>query len=236
MKRILFDLSPPISAQTAVWPGDTAFSSEWMNRIGGSEAGFAINLSTIRTTVHLAAHADAPLHTEEGGLAIDEMDPEIYVGPCRVLERRSGQASSDRPGNGDLDLVQIEDLVGLGDSDQDLPPRVLVKTGSKDSMGSKGSKVESGFPTRFAGLSPALADHLHRLGVRLVGTDAPSVDPFDSKDLLAHHALLGRGIAVLEGLVLGPVPPGDYELIALPLRFVGLDASPVRAVLRALEG
>ena len=69
----------------------------------------------------------------------------------------------------------------------------------------------------------------------LVGMDTPSVDPFDSKTLDAHHALFRGGVAILEGLVLDGVPEGVYELIALPLRLAGLDASPVRAVLRTLE-
>ena len=68
----------------------------------------------------------------------------------------------------------------------------------------------------------------------LVGTDAPSMDPETSKTLDAHHAIRGRGLSILEGLVLDDVPAGDYELIALPLPFEGLDASPVRAVLREL--
>ena len=90
------------------------------------------------------------------------------------------------------------------------------------------------FPESFTALSPALAEHLAGAGTLLVGLDTPSVDPFDSKHLAAHHALFRNGVANLEGLVLDDVPPGLYELIALPLRLAGLDASPVRAVLREL--
>ena len=87
----------------------------------------------------------------------------------------------------------------------------------------------------FSGLEPELIDHLASHGVRLVGVDTPSVDMFDSKDLPAHNRCLAHGIAILEGLVLNEVPPDEYELIALPLKLEGFDASPVRAVLRTYE-
>ena len=88
------------------------------------------------------------------------------------------------------------------------------------------------FNTDFAALSPELIDWLAGRGVNLVGVDTPSVDPADSKDLPAHKAFLRNDIYILEGLVLSDVPEGQYELIALPLKLVGFDASPVRAVLR----
>ena len=88
------------------------------------------------------------------------------------------------------------------------------------------------FNRDFAALTPEAVDLLHRRGARLIGIDTPSVDPFDSVDLPAHQACLRHGVALLEGLVLADVPQGEYELIALPLKLAGFDASPVRAVLR----
>lgn len=210
--RILYDLSPTVTEQTAVWPGDTAYSFQWTGRLGIE--GSPVNLSTVTTTVHLSSHADAPLHTEPAGETIDRMALDLYLGPCRVVRTRAGS----RPGG----RVAFEDLIDLGEP----PPRVLIDTGSFSPQS---------FDPRFRALEPALAERLHALGVRLIGTDSPSVDPFESKELEAHHAILGRGIAILEGLELGPVPAGDYELIALPLKLGGLDGSPVRAVLRELE-
>ena len=106
-------------------------------------------------------------------------------------------------------------------------PRVLFKTGTYPD------------PTimneDFAALSSELVDWLHERGVRLVGIDTPSVDLFLSKDLASHKAILKNDMAILEGLVLDDVPEGEYELIALPLKLVGFDASPVRAVLRTLD-
>ena len=90
------------------------------------------------------------------------------------------------------------------------------------------------FSEDFAAVSPELVDQLHRQGVRLVGIDTPSLDLFASKDLPAHQACLRNDMAILEGIVLDGVPEGVYELIALPLRLVGFDASPVRAILREI--
>src|SRR5207244_2645267 len=92
------------------------------------------------------------------------------------------------------------------------------------------------FNTDFAALSAELVETLYAQGVKLVGIDTPSVDLFDSKDLPAHRTFLRLDMAILEGLVLRDVPEGVYELIALPLRLVGFDASPVRAVLRTVTG
>ena len=106
-------------------------------------------------------------------------------------------------------------------------PRVLVATGTFDDP--------EAFTTDFAALSVELIDTLDAQGVRTIGIDTPSVDLFESKDLPAHHAFLRHDMAILEGLVLRDVPEGVYELIALPLRLEGFDASPVRAVLRKRE-
>ena len=108
------------------------------------------------------------------------------------------------------------------------PPRILFKTESV--------RDRRAFPERFTALSPELAALLAEKRMVLVSLDTPSVDPFDSKTLDAHHALARGGVAILEGLVLDGVPEGLYELIALPLKIAGLDASLVRAVLRRLEG
>ncbi|MEM9173061.1 MAG: kynurenine formamidase, partial [Pseudomonadota bacterium] len=85
---------------------------------------------------------------------------------------------------------------------------------------------------RFRAISPELIRKVANLGCHLIGTDAPSIDPQDSKTMDAHHAVHEHDMAILEGLVLDQVRPGEYELIALPLKIAGADATPVRAVLR----
>jgi arylformamidase len=193
-----------------VWPGDTPFSSRLTSRLAD---GASVNLSALTTTLHLGAHADAPFHTEEGGATAAELPLTPFLGPCRVVQV------------GDVGLVEPHHLGGLDPTD---PPRLLLKTGFPPLAAGRP------FPERFTALAPALARHLAAAGTLLVGLDSPSVDPFDSKTLDAHHALVAGGVANLEGLALAAVPPGLYELIALPLNLAGLDASPVRAVLRPL--
>jgi arylformamidase len=202
----LWDISPPISEALAVWPGDTPPRREILQRL---ERGDAVTLSTLHATVHLGAHADAPSHYGRGAAAIEAQPLERYLGPAEVV-RVAG-----RPG------------VPLGAEALPREPRaerVLLATGPYPDF--------QHFHEDFAPLTPALVARLARAGVRLVGVDTPSVDAFDSKDLPAHHACLAHDVLILEGLVLRDVPEGLYELIALPLKLVGFDGSPVRAVLR----
>ncbi|HLE84489.1 MAG TPA: arylformamidase [Thermoanaerobaculia bacterium] len=206
----LFDISPPVAPGIAVWPGDTPYRAELSWAIS---RGDSVNVSALTSTPHLGAHADAPFHVDERGASVSELPLEPFLGPCRVVEVPPAP------------LVLPAHLAGIDLAD---PPRLLLKTGS---VGDR-----SRFPASFSALSPELARALGEAGALLVGIDSPSVDPFDSKDLAAHHALVAGGVANLEGLYLDEVPPGLYELVALPLRLVGLDASPVRAVLRALPG
>jgi arylformamidase len=202
------DISPPITESLAVWPGDTPPRREVLLDL---RRGDAITLSTLHATVHLGAHADAPSHYGADAPTIDRRPLDLYVGPCQVVRIDAARNAHIRP----------EDLAAPIEA-----PRVLIRTGT--------FPERERFSTDFAALSPEFIDRLADRGVRLVGVDTPSVDPFDSKDLPAHRACLRRDVAILEGLVLDGVPAGLYELIALPLNLVGFDASPVRAVLRDL--
>jgi len=212
----IYDLSPRVDAAIPVWPGDTPYSARLVWNLAD---GDSVNLSALITTPHLGSHADAPFHTEADGAGIGELPLTPFLGPCRVVEVAPGSDGEPPP------LIGPHHLHGIDPAD---PPRLLFKTGSVADR--------STFPQRFTALSPSLADLLVEWGTLLVGIDTPSVDPFDSTALEAHHALFRGGVANLEGLVLDGVPAGVYELIALPLRLAGLDASPVRAVLRELPG
>jgi arylformamidase len=206
---LLYDITPSITPSLAVWPGDTLPSREVLCDM---KRGGNITLSTLRATVHLGAHADGPNHYGTNAPAIDERDLDFYIGPCQVIRTMVPRGQR----------VRIADLHG-----QINAPRVLVATGTYPNPNI--------FNQDFAALDPALVDSLHERGVRLIGIDTPSVDLFDSKDLPAHKRFLAHDMAILEGLALKDVPEGEYELIALPLKLVGFDASPVRAVLRALR-
>lgn len=203
----LIDISPVVSERTAVWPGDVAFGREVALSIA---AGDHLELSAIRSTVHVGAHADAPSHYLRGGAGIGARSLEPYFGPCQVIEVSLPRGERIRP----------EHLrAGIE------APRLLFRT---DSFPDPERFVED-----FNSLSPELVNRAAERGVVLVGIDTPSVDPFSDRVLEAHQALARHDMANLEGLVLGGVEPGLYTLIALPLRLEGADASPVRAVLVA---
>lgn len=208
MDRRIIDISQPVDASIGVWPGDTPFSSEFMWDMG---AGATCNVSRIVTSPHNGTHADAPLHFLPGTPGIGEVPLRPYLGPCRVV---------DGPREGQI-LPEHLDGIDLAHT-----PRVLVRTHQS---------ANTGFRRDFVSLSIEAARGLADQGAQLIGLDTPSMDPFDSKTMDAHHALLGAGVAILENLALADVEPGIYELIALPLRWPGLDASPVRAVLREMS-
>lgn len=204
---MIYDISPLISPRLQVWPGDTPPSREVLCDIA---RGDNITLSTLHATVHLGAHADAPNHYGHGP-AIHQRPLDFYLGPCQVMRVPCQHGAR-------LSVAQLPRQVTA--------PRVLLATGTFPDPES--------FNTDFAAISVELIDSLHAQGVILIGIDTPSVDLFDSKDLPAHQAFLRHDVAILEGLVLAHVPEGTYELIALPLRLEGFDASPVRAILRTL--
>lgn len=208
MSRI-YDCSPPITQSLAVWPGDTPPSR---NVLLDMTRGDNLTLSSLNATVHLGSHVDGANHYGVNSPGVDEWDVERFWGPCVVLDVDVGP---DR-------RVKLESVP------TELPAeRVLLKTGSFQDV--------ENFNEHFAGLSPDIIHRLADRGVRLVGVDTPSVDLFESKALETHNACLERDVAILEGLVLKNVPVGRYEISAVPLRLVGFDASPVRAVLRSLD-
>jgi len=209
----LIDITPRITPDIAVWPGDTAVSREVLCEI---EKGATVTLSTLRATVHLGAHADGANHYGAGAAAIDAMPLERYIGPCHVVRARAER----RTGGMRVGIEQLDTPL-----DAIRHPRVLVHTGTFPDF--------TRWNSDFAALDPALVDRLADRGVFLIGVDTPSVDVQESKDLAAHRRFLARNVSILEGLRLDHVASGEYELIALPLPLVGFDASPVRAVLRS---
>lgn len=205
------DISPAITPDLGVWPGDTRFSREVLCDLA---KGDTITLSTIRTTTHLGAHADGPNHYGIDAPGVGERSLARYLGPCHVIEACIARAARVTP----ADIIG-----GIGGIRH---PRVLIRTRTFPDARAWNSD--------FAALSVELVDALASRGVMTIGIDTPSVDLQDSKDLPAHKAILGHDMAILEGLDLSDITPGEYELIALPLKMPGVDASPVRAVLRPL--
>jgi len=212
------DVSPLLSERLAVWPGDTPFQ-----RVSSVEPGppgtdgdpaWRLVVSSIHTTLHAGAHADAPNHVGLESAGIDRVPIETYRGLCQVIRVVAPKGSALTP----RDLGERPPLA----------PRVLFATGSH-------SDPER-FDPDFSALSPELIEWLERHGTLLVGIDTPSIDLLSSSELVSHRATRhGRGLAILEGLVLDGVDAGLYELVALPLRIEGADASPVRATLWPLR-
>ncbi len=205
---MLYDITPAVTPALAVWPGDTPPSREVLADMA---RGDNLTLSTLRATVHLGAHADAPSHYGRDAETIEARPLELYLGRCRVIRVLASRGTRIPPTAISSDIRE---------------ERLLIATGTFPDP--------NRFNEDFAALEPATVDALHARGTRLIGIDTPSVDLFSSKELIAHARFLANDMAILEGLVLSHVPEGVYELIALPLRLEGFDASPVRAVVRTV--
>lgn len=167
-------------------------------------------------SLHTGAHTDAPYHFDDAGAAIADVDLSKYLGPCVVVDARPA---------------------GRGLVPADLPPGPRPRCAARRGCSCACTRrVRRGSTSTCRTLTSEMADWLAARGVVLVGVDSDSMDAFDSKELAAHHRLASHGIAILEGIDLSAVTPGVYDLVALPLRLEGADASPVRAVLVTREG
>ena len=206
----IIDISTPFTNTLAGWPGDTPyrFDLAW-TRVGGS----SVNVGRIESSLHTGTHADAPFHFDDAGATVDQLPLEPFLGPAMVVDCRG------------FATIPVGLLEGL---ELFSTPRVLFRTDAW--------RDRTRFPESIPTLDPAVPALLGERGVILAGFDLPSVDELESKTLPVHHGLAASGIMVLEGLDLLGVVPGIYELIALPLRLVGADGAPVRAVLREWDG
>ncbi len=203
----IWDISPPVDELAAVFPGDTAYSQRLHFAL---TPDCPVNVNSITLSPHTGAHADAPMHYANGGAAAGALDLAPYLGPCRVIYC--------------IDCGPLVLPEHIAHALTDLPPRVLLRT----------ARTASQSWASFTAVAHETMALLATKNVALVGIDTPSVDPADSQALPSHHQLLANNMRNLECLVLDDVPEGDYELIALPLKLMRADASPVRAILREL--
>ena len=205
--RRIWDISQTLRPGLPVWPGDTQFAFErtWL-----MEDGSPVNVGRMTMSTHSGSHGDAPLHYAADAVDIASVDLDPYLGECLVVDARDAKGE-----------VRIGDLPHLEKVD-----RVLLRTFA--------TFPHDQWDSSFTAIAPETIRWLAAQGVRLIGTDAPSVDPQDSKTMDAHKAVLAADMRILEGLVLDDVPPGRYELIALPLKIAGGDAGLCRAILREL--
>lgn len=208
----IYDISVPVSPNLPTWPGDPAIEISMPDRIAD---GSVANISRLAFGVHTGTHVDAPLHFVDGAATVDAMGLEPLVGPVQVVE------VSETVGAVDAGVV-----AGCG-----LRPgveRVLFKT--------RNSRLWREEPLRFhrdfAAITADGAQALAQRGLKLVGIDYYSVAPFDAPTP-THQILLGAGIMALEGIDLGAVAPGEYTLMCLPLKLMGVEGAPARAILLA---
>jgi arylformamidase len=202
----IYDISGTLQQGIPVWPGDPELRVQWTTRI---RDGGSCNIAAVNMGLHTGTHLDAPLHLDDFGSDAAGIPIRSCIGPARVCAVPAKKC------------IHAADLRALNWRGVE---RVLFKTRPE-------CLPKAHMDPNYAYLADDASEFLAGLGILLVGTDAPSVDAFDSVSLTSHRILLGRGIAILEEARLEEVLPGDYELICLPLKFAGVDGSPVRAVL-----
>ncbi len=227
------------------WPGDTPLA---LRTTAAKASGDSVNVMALCTSTHAGTHLDAPYHYDEAGARLGGVPLADLMGPCLVLDVQlpaasaggsatsaggsaasAGGSATSAGGSAasDVEAVGADALLAALERLAESEPftRVLLKTGQRDAW--------PAFPT-YRPLSVALVEALAERGVRLLGTDAPSVDAFTSKPLPVHAACARQGLWIVEGLALAAIPEGVFELLCLPLRLPTADASPVRALLRPL--
>ena len=206
----IIDITAPVSPESVMWPGDEPPSRKFTSH---TDRGDPSTVSRWELSAHTGTHADARMHFIPGGWTIEALDLSRCVGPCRVVDLSHLE--------GDIGRVDLEAAEVAGTS------RLLLKTRNSE----QGLLDREGFVEDYAAISLEAAEYLVEIGVEMVGVDYLSVEPFEDKEFNTHHTLLGADVVIFEGLVLAAVEPGVYFLACLPLKLVGSDGSPVRAIL-----
>lgn len=191
------------------WPGDPEICKEPFRAM---ERGDVCNVSSLAFGSHTGTHMDAPLHFIRNGRTLDKMPLDATIGPCRVIEIK------------DRESVKVEEIA---DRRIKRGERILFKTRNSGRCW----KTDI-FDEDFVYISREAAEFLAEKRIRTVGIDYLSVGGFRKDGVETHHALLGAGIWIIEGLNLSKIKPGKYELNCLPIKILGSDGAPARALLR----
>ncbi len=203
----IYDITVALHARLPVWEGDPPVELE---RVKSFSEGDICNLTRMNISCHTGTHVDAPCHFVEGAGTVDQLDLQVLVGPAYVVDV------------GEVGLITGVELAAI-------PPgteRVLFKSRNSRYW----SEPDPTFHEDYVGVDVAAAEQLVAMGVKLVGVDYLSVAPYDAPTP-THVVLLGAGVIVLEGIDLSAIAPGPYTLMCLPLKIVGSDGAPARAVL-----
>ncbi len=207
-RRRLYDVSLTIHAGMPVWPGNPPVSVDVVRSI---EQGDSSNISLLHIGSHTATHVDAPHHFIADAPGIDSAQPEVLMGPARLFQLP------------DEHHIDRRVLAGL-----ELSGVTRLLLGSRNSALLRKKQIE----LDYAFISEDAASYLVDIGIKLLGVDYLSLEEYQKEGRPAHHILLGAGVIIVEGLDLAGVPPGDYELICLPLKLKGGDGAPARVFLR----
>lgn len=202
------DISMPLSENMATYPGNTPYKQEVLKTLENDD----VASSRIILSTHTGTHVDAPRHFVKGGKSIDQVDPALLNGTCKVIDCTYIES-----------LIQEADITDLTIEKGD---RILFKTQNSDYI------LASDFVPAFISLGLSAAQYLANIEVALVGIDYLGIEAKGSPGHPVHKALLKHGIPIVEGLNLHNVEPGEYELLCLPLKITGADGSPCRALLR----
>lgn len=209
MNDAWIDVTVPMRNGMVTWPGDPSFHIE---RAEDQEKGDKATVSRMTLGVHTGTHMDAPLHYIRNGRSIDTMPLDATIGPGRVIAIR------------DRDSIKREELIphkiAAGE-------RILFKTVNTERVWN-----HAGFVEDFIYISADAARYLAECKVRTVGVDYLSVGGFKKDGPETHEALLSAGVWIIEALDLRAAEPGEYDLVCLPLKLIGSEGSPARAILR----
>lgn len=206
----IYDVTVPVSESVPIYEGDPRVAITSVSRIANGDAA---NVSNLCLGAHTGTHVDAPNHFIEGTRRLEDLDVTKLIGPCRVIEVDNS-----------VMLIETEHLPDL-----DGIERIVFKTRNSRFW----SDTSSGFRTDFTAVSTEAARLIADAGIKLIGIDYLSIEEFGSKDHATHKALLEKEVVILEGLDLREVPSGDYEIVCLPLKYVGGtgDGAPARTIL-----
>ena len=217
MSRRIYDITLSINGDLAVWPGS---EKPRMTRVQSIPNGDQCNLTDLEFGAHTGTHLDAPLHFVDGGIPVEQLDLEVLVGRAHLIEFDNS-----------VEVITASDLEGA-----EIPggtTRLLVKTRNS----AKWETDPATFNEDYVAIAPDAARWIVGKGIKLVGIDHLSVAPYREDYLVETHViLLGAGIIAVEGLRLGAVRPGSYELVCLPLKLEGSDGAPCRAILLDNQG
>ena len=211
-ERRIWDISQTLRTGLPVWPGDVPFTCDVTAAVAD---GSSVNLHRLTLSTQSGTHAECSRHVRDDAVDLAALDLSAFMGACELR---------DVSGTHHVNSEGVISASAVLDRLPSRLERLVLRTFANPEW--------NVWPAGFRALEPELIEAIAARGCRLIATDAPSIDPETCKQLRSHHACHRAGMAILEGVVLDGIPEGRYELIALPLPILGIEATPVRAVLR----